>query len=79
MTTLQFNCIGSSCGFISTAGAGLTWQGHAVSGVTMSVVAAAVSIAACISWCRTHVLQAKPVRVSWTPRSAGHDCPKGMS
>jgi hypothetical protein len=68
MTTLQFNCIGSSCGFISTAGAGLTWQGHAVSGVTISVIAAAVSIAACISWFRSQQLRAKPVRVIWTPR-----------
>jgi hypothetical protein len=71
MTNLQFNCIGSGCGFISTAGAGLTWHGHVYSGVTISVLAAAVSIAACISWYRSYLLQAKRVRVTppaWTPR-----------
>jgi hypothetical protein len=69
MTTLQFNCIGSGCGFVSSAGAGLTWQGHAVSGVTISVVAAAISIAACINWYRSQVLRPKRVQVTWTPRS----------
>ena len=69
MTTLQFNCIGSSCGFVSSAGVGLTWQGHAVSGVTISVVAAAISIAACIRWYRSQALRPKPIRVPWTPRA----------
>jgi hypothetical protein len=76
MTTFQFNCIGSGCGFISTAGAGLTWQGHAASGVTISVVAAAVSIAACIRWYRTHLLRANRARVvTWTPASRGRNYP----
>jgi hypothetical protein len=69
MTTLQFNCIGSGCGFVSSAGAGLTWQGHAVSGVTISVAAAAISIAACISWYRSHAPRLKRIGVTWSPGS----------
>jgi hypothetical protein len=70
MTNFQFNCIGSGCGVISTAGAGLTWQGHAFSGVTISVLAAAISIVACVSWYRSYLLQAKRAHMTpaWTPR-----------
>jgi hypothetical protein len=52
MTTLRFNCIGSSCGLLSSVGAGLTSVGHTVSGVTLSVLAVAASVAACIRWFR---------------------------
>jgi hypothetical protein len=52
MTTLQFNYVGASCGLLSTVGAGLTYQGHAVCGVTLSVLAATTSIIACVSWFR---------------------------
>ncbi len=57
MTTLQFNCIGSGCGLISSVGAGLTSLGHTVFGVSLSVLAASASIGACIRWFR-----ARPTR-----------------
>ena len=52
MSTLQFNCVGAICGLVSTLGAGLTFQGYTVFGVTLSVLAAATSIVACVSWFR---------------------------
>ncbi|HEX4377669.1 MAG TPA: hypothetical protein VHZ99_11020 [Steroidobacteraceae bacterium] len=57
MTTLQFNCIGSGCGLLSSVGAGLTAIGHTVCGVTLSVLAASASVAACVRWFR-----ARPAR-----------------
>jgi len=61
MTTLQFNCVGSSCGLLSSFGAGLTLQGHTFFGVTLAVLAASTSIIACISWFRARSIRSAAI------------------
>jgi hypothetical protein len=63
MSTLRFNFVGATCGLLSTFGASLTCQGHAVAGVSLSLTAASASVLACVSWFRARALRSAALRI----------------